>query len=135
MKQIFISVFLFFIAVVIFFIVLPFGILYQVFDFSKNIHKKVYLADYFFKVAQCIDQLGNVINRAIFNDVLITKNSKNFFGDNHETISSVIGKNLEDNTLSKAGLLLNKILNRIEPNHSIISIEDNVDYPTDQIGL
>jgi hypothetical protein len=32
-------------------------------------------------------------------------------------------------------LLLNKILNHIEPNHSIISIEENIDYPTDQLGL
>lgn len=135
MKQIFISIFLFLIAIFIFSLVLPFGILYQFYDFFKNKHKKLYVADYFFKMAQCIDQLGNVVNRAIFNDVLLTKESTNSFGDNQETISSVIGKNLEDNTLSKVGLLLNKILNYIEPNHALISIEENIDYPTDEEGL
>ena len=61
--------------------------------------------------------------------------SKAAFGDNQETISSVIGKNLEANTLSKTGIWLNKILNLIQPNHSIISIEENVNYPTDEEGL
>lgn len=135
MKNVLISIGLFFVAILIFAIVLPFGLIYQIFDIFKTKKKKVYIADYFFKIAQCIDQLGNVVNRSIFNDVLLTKNSTNAFGDNQETISSVIGKNLEDNTLSKAGLLLNKILNHIEPNHSIISIEENIDYPTDQLGL
>jgi hypothetical protein len=135
MKNILISIGLFFIAIIIFAIVLPFGLIYQLVDIFLVRDKRIYIADYFFKIAQCIDQLGNVVNRAIFNDVLLKRNSKNAFGDNQETISSVIGKNLEDNTLSKAGLLLNKILNKIENNHSIISIEDKIEYPTDQIGL
>jgi len=133
--RILISIILFFVALLIFSMVFPFGILYQFISIFKKRNKSIYFSDYFFKIAQCIDQLGNVIYRELFNDVLITTASKNAFGDNQETISSVIGKNLEDNTLSKTGIWLNKILNLIQPNHSVISIEDNVNYPTDESGL
>jgi hypothetical protein len=133
--RILISIILFFVALLIFSIVFPFGILYQFISIFKKRNKSIYFSDYFFKIAQCIDQLGNVTYRELFNDVLITPASKNAFGDNQETISSVIGKNLEDNTLSKTGIWLNKILNLIQPNHSVISIEDNVNYPTDESGL
>ena len=135
MKNILISIGLFFIAIIIFCILIPFGLIYQTISLFKKNKKSIYLSDYFFKMAQCIDQLGNVAYREMFNDILVTSKSKNAFGDNQETISSVIGKNLEDNTLSRVGLLLNKILNYIEPNHSIISIEENVEYPTDEEGL
>jgi len=133
--RILISIILFFVALLIFSIVFPFGILYQIGCIFGKKNKSVYFSDYFFKIAQCIDQLGNVTYRDMFNDILLKSNSKNAFGDNQETISSVIGKNLEDNTLSKTGIWLNKILNLIQPNHSVISIEDNVNYPTDESGL
>ena len=135
MKNIIISIILFFVAILIFSIVFPIGLIYQIITLFKKRNLSIYLSDYFFKLAQCVDQLGNVAYRGLFNGVLITKESKAAFGDNQETISSVIGKNLEDNTLSKTGIWLNKILNIIEPNHSIISIEENVSYPTDEEGL
>ena len=135
MKNLLISFFLIIVAFFIFIFVLPFGIIYQIIGICTKKQKIIYLKDYFFKIAQCIDQLGNVVDRELFNDVLITKDSKDAFGDNQETISSVLGKNLETNTLSKTGVWLNKILNLIQPNHALISIEDNVDYPTDEEGL
>ena len=135
MKKIIISIILFFVALIIFSLVFPFGLIYQLITLIKKRNLNIYLSDYFFKLAQCIDQLGNVAYRGLFNDILLTKISKAAFGDNQETISSVIGKNLEANTLSKTGIWLNKILNLIQPNHSIISIEENVNYPTDEEGL
>jgi len=135
MSKLLTSILLFFIAILIFIVVLPFGVLYQIIKIFSTKERNGYFSDYFFKIAQCIDQLGNVVNRQLFNDVLITPTSKNAFGNNQETISSVIGKNLEDNTLSKTGIWLNKILNLIQPNHSVISIEDNVNYPTGTSGL
>lgn len=80
-----------------------------------------------FGIAQCIDELGNVAYQELWNDLLSTKNSKHLYGNPGERISSVLGKNYEDNTLSKSGVLLNNILNKIQPNHSILSIQRNID--------
>ena len=95
MKKIITSILLFFVAILIFMLVLPFGLLYQIIAIFKTKERSIYFSDYFFKLAQCVDQLGNVINRQLFNDVLLNKNSTNVFGNNQETISSVIGKNFE----------------------------------------
>lgn len=82
------------------------------------------LGSYFLKSAIALDQLGNVMCQDLFNSTLI-KDDSTPFGNEDETISSVLGKNLEANNLTKAGKVLNFILNTIEPNHSINSIEEN----------
>ena len=46
------------------------------------------------------DQYGNTLGKYFFNCTLITNLSKHAFGNNDETISSVIGKNKKDNTLT-----------------------------------
>lgn len=69
------------------------------------------------------DQYGNGLGKYIFNDVLITKDSKCLFGNIDETISSVIGKNKRDGTLSFWGKCLDYILNLFDNNHSIESID------------
>ena len=48
------------------------------------------------------------------------------FGNPKETISSVLGKNQRDKTLSLAGELLRWILDLIDDNHCIKSINDEV---------
>lgn len=83
------------------------------------------MSNLLFSIAQCIDELGNVAYQELWNDVLIT--SKGYrFGLASERISSVIGKNLLMGTLSPTGKWLNNILNKIEPNHTINSIQRNV---------
>ena len=82
------------------------------------------LGAYFLKSAIALDQLGNVMCQDLFNSTLIKDNS-NPFGNEDETISSVLGKNLRSNNLTKAGKVLNYILNTIDPGHSINSIEEN----------
>lgn len=82
------------------------------------------LGDYFYKSALAIDQLGNMMCMDIFNSLLI-KDDSTPFGDEDETISSVLGKNQIKNNLTKLGKGLNWILNKIDPNHSINSIEEN----------
>ena len=79
-----------------------------------------------FSIAQCLDELGNVAYQELWNDFLIKPNGYKF-GNPHETISSSLGKNFELGTLSKTGRLLNNILNIIQPNHSILSIQRNID--------
>lgn len=78
---------------------------------------------YFFVLAVSIDQFGNVVMQDLFHDLLLTKKAQHFFGDEDETISSVLGRNKEMQTLSKMGLLLANFLDWLDPNHVLNSIE------------
>jgi hypothetical protein len=53
----------------------------------------------------------------------LKKKSKHRFGHPDETISSVLGKNKRDNTLTKLGAILSNVLDFLDENHSIKSIE------------
>lgn len=77
---------------------------------------------YFFKIAVSVDQLGNVMAASMLNDMLI-KHDGYKFGDEDETISSVIGRNMKSNTLTIAGRVVRYVLDKIEYNHCINSIE------------
>ena len=100
------------------------GLLYNLFKRSL-----AGIGEYCMKMAISIDQLGNVVMRHLFNGLLITRESKNKFGDPDETISSVIGKNANVNpvTLSMLGKALNAFLNLIDPGHTFDSIEYTVE--------
>lgn len=76
----------------------------------------------FFNVALVNDQKGNVVYKHLFNRLLI----RGFgvpFGNEDETVSSVLGKNLRDGTLTKLGKIVCKILDTIDPNHCLNSID------------
>lgn len=81
------------------------------------------LGKYFLTSAIAVDQLGNVMCQDLFNSLLI-KDDSTPFGNEDETISSVLGKNQVKNNLTKIGRCLNWLLNLLDPNHSIDSIED-----------
>lgn len=67
-------------------------------------------------LAIAVDCLGNVVCRDLFNLTLI--NAKGYqFGEVGETISYVLGKNKQDGTLTRTGVLLADILNYIDPYH------------------
>ena len=78
---------------------------------------------YFRSTAVNIDRFGNREFRALFNKVLIKENGYRF-GDIRETISSVLGKNQRDKTLTKTGKVLVWVLDLIDKNHCEKSIED-----------
>ncbi len=80
---------------------------------------------YLFNIALGIDQLGNIICSKLFNLTLIYPSSIYKFGNEDETISSVIGKNKKTNTLTFAGRLLDWLLDIIDKNHSIKAIEED----------
>ena len=121
------GVLLFIIAVVLTILTVPLGILY---GFIKCLLKFNFRAlfrktnKYFRLLAISIDQMGNVAMQDLFDDILIKKNGYKF-GNIDETISSVLGKNERMNTLTKFGLIIVKILNFIDPNHALNSIEEN----------
>lgn len=76
---------------------------------------------YFYETAVDIDKFGNHNFRTLFNKVLILKNGYRF-GNINETISSVLGKNERDKTLTTTGKLLVKILDLIDKDHCKKSI-------------
>lgn len=78
---------------------------------------------YHLDLAIAKDQYGNALCKYLFNDLLIKWNGYKF-GNIDETISSVIGKNKVANTLTPLGLLIDRILNKFEKDHSINSIDN-----------
>ncbi|VAV85076.1 hypothetical protein MNBD_BACTEROID02-795 [hydrothermal vent metagenome] len=99
----------------------PIGILYGMFySFYKKFISGI--GTYFLEMAISIDQLGNVVMQHLLNLILLRKNAYKF-GNPDETISSVIGKNLEKCTLTPFGKIISKTLDAIDPNHSLNSID------------
>jgi hypothetical protein len=80
---------------------------------------------WFLNLAISKDQYGNVLGMYLFNDLLILKKSKHRFGSPDETISSVLGKNKREGTLTKIGQILSNVLDFLDHNHSIKSIEED----------
>lgn len=80
-------------------------------------------SDKFWLLAVSFDKYGNVVCAELFNATLITKKSVHRFGMLEETISAVIGYNLQAGTLSKAGKTLNWMLNFIDPGHTLKAIQ------------
>lgn len=62
------------------------------------------------------DKFGNVLIKYPANRLLIKKGGYQF-GNYRETISKVLGKNKETNTLTKFGKLVANILNKLDKNH------------------
>lgn len=81
---------------------------------------------YFRDCAIVIDVLGNVLCQHLFNVILIKEDSKNKFGKIDYTISKTLGLNQIDETLTWVGILLVKILDLIEKDHCLKSIDNNV---------
>ena len=108
------KVLLLFIAIVLAAICFPFGVIVAMCYPKRTI--------YLLNIAIGIDQLGNATCGKLMNHTLIKKEGYQF-GFEQETISSVIGKNQLTDTLTTSGKLLNAMLNKIQKNHSVISIE------------
>ena len=76
----------------------------------------------FFDIASSIDATGNVVCDDLFNLVWIKKDGYQF-GNRKEPISSALGKNQQQKTLTWAGWIMVFILNAIDKNHCIKSID------------
>lgn len=77
---------------------------------------------YFFETAIDIDKFGNRNFRAFLN-LTMRKSGGYKFGNVNETISSALGKNQRDNTLSWFGKIICLILDAIDENHCEKSIK------------
>lgn len=105
------------IATLLMYIFSPFLIIYGMCTMSS--FKEV--SDYFFRIAVSIDQLGNVIGSPFFNHCAIKPEGFQF-GNEDETISSVLGKNYQTSTFRLLGRSMRYYLDKIQPNHCINSI-------------
>jgi len=107
----------FLVFLIAFVLLLPFTII----NFFVVSNKK----GYFLSTARNIDIFANREFRATWNKILKTEQGYQF-GTIGETISSALGKNQRDNTLTKTGKILCSILNFIDKDHCINSINNNL---------
>lgn len=107
------------IAILLFVLIEPISFVYV--NFIKERFNWVRLSGYWRSFAVAVDRFGNYQYRSLFNRFLITENGYQF-GDFRETISSALGRNERDQTLTKTGYRLVKILNKIDPDHCQKSI-------------
>ncbi|CAM4252459.1 NUDIX domain-containing protein [Zobellia roscoffensis] len=127
----FIGALLFLIAIILLAITGLLGFVYGIFHslFTRGIKG---IGEYLLKIAISVDQLGNVIMQHLMNVLWTNKNGYKF-GNRDETISSALGRNKKLGTLTAAGRLMDKILDIIDPDHSLNSIDYYVEPSEDII--
>ncbi len=121
---------MFLVAVLLSIVFLPLGGAYSLVRLWIRANFKTWIkrvGQYFLIIAISIDQMGNVIMQELFNDVLIKKSGVRF-GNEDETISSVLGKNQQEGTLTFIGKGLNGLLHLLEKDHSIKAIEEDENW-------
>ncbi|SDE53072.1 ADP-ribose pyrophosphatase YjhB, NUDIX family [Pricia antarctica] len=126
----FIGVLLFLISIVLLAVTGPLGFLY---GFFRSLFRKGFkgIGEYLLKIAISVDQLGNVMMQHLLNTLWVKKGRYNF-GNRDETISSALGRNKKLGTLTGFGNWIDKLLDVIDPNHSLNSIDYYIE-PSDQI--
>ena len=72
------------------------------------------------------DKYCNHEDWVLLTALFITEKSTHKFGNPNETISSVLGKNLVAKTLTKKGYEICDILNGIQKDHVLISIDNTI---------
>lgn len=125
-----IGVLLFLISIVLLAVSGPLGFIYGFFHafFTKGFKG---IGEFLLKIAISIDQLGNVMMQHLLNILWVKKGCYNF-GNRDETISSALGRNKNLGTLTGFGNWIDKLLDVIDPNHSLNSIDYYIE-PSDQI--
>lgn len=120
------GVLLFLVSYVLGFILIPVGL---VFGFFKQVRKNTFrkawrdIDNKFMSMAISRDKYGNVVCAELFNATLIKKSDR-LFGSHRQTISHVIGLNLQTANLTRTGRVVNYILNKLHRDHAVKSIRD-----------
>ena len=102
------------IARVLFMLLAPFNFFYV--NFCKKKFNWKRLNGYYRDEAVAIDRFGNFQYRRLLNKLLVKKDGYEH-GKFAETISSVLGKNQRDNTLTKFCNLIASLLDKIDKDH------------------
>lgn len=126
----FIGLLFFLISIILILITAPLGFIYGLF---YSLFKKGFsgLGEYFLKIAISIDQLGNVVMQYLLNLLWIKKEGYKF-GNRDETISSALGRNKKLGLLTGFGKFIDAVLDTIEREHSLNSIDYYIE-PSEQI--
>lgn len=111
------NLFIYILAKILKFVLSPIAHLYAVLTLNPRSHS-LYLRE----LALAEDCYGNKLLSPMLNRIFI-KSSGYKFGNRRETISSVLGKNKVKGTLTFIGKSFNYILDVIDRNHSIKSID------------
>lgn len=119
---------LFLLSVALALITFPFG---KLFGVVYQLYKKgiTGVGDYYLELATIVDQMGNVLMQHLLNALWLKGEGKYLFGDRDETISSVLGKNQKADSLNAFGRWIANVLDRIDKNHSMNSIDYFVNRP------
>lgn len=112
---------LFLVAVFLVVLITPIAVLAKL---LIAVRRRRFDTGWFKRLALSLDQLGNVIADDFFNLLLICDDHIAPFGDEDETVSSVLGKNYLTGNLTVFGRGLRYVLHRLDPNHSVKSIEE-----------
>tara|TARA_Y100000310_G_C20661316_1_gene804969 strand:+ start:873 stop:1250 length:378 start_codon:yes stop_codon:yes gene_type:complete len=120
MKEIIILV----VSLIMLIIILPIVCVYMVLKRLINGNGKM-IKVWSWKVSRAIDVFANIHGSEIFNDLLIKKGGYKF-GNPQETISSVLGKNQVEETLTILGNIIRAMLDIIEYGHCILSINNEL---------
>jgi 8-oxo-dGTP diphosphatase len=83
------------------------------------------LNSYLMSCAITIDKGGNVSCKYLLSLIMIKPHAYQF-GNTKETISSVLGKNSKKDNLTLFGKMVNLLLDKIQKDHTLISIDDNI---------
>jgi hypothetical protein len=113
------GILLYFVAIILY---VPLTIINTILVLSKYGWKFKTIDDYFYQTAVDIDKFANRNFRTLWNETL-QKNGYQF-GDERETVSSALGKNKRDGTLTKTGIVICNILDRLDENHCMKSIKE-----------
>lgn len=128
MKKFFIGIGLLIISIILSIPLFTWGILESIFKafYKRKIGKGFgQIGDILRVTAIALDMYGNVIMKHTLNRILKTKEGYKF-GAYDETISFVLGMNQIAGTLTKNGLRLSKKLDKFEPNHSIVTVQNKL---------
>lgn len=121
------SFILYVLAVILF---VPFSFLNTLVVIIKGVNKRSFLNtmdQYFKNEALSIDIFANSSLKTLWNTTLRKRGGEPFGLIHDETISSVLGKNQRDNTLSFLGKILCFILDTIEKDHCKTSIDSHLE--------
>jgi hypothetical protein len=114
------GILLYFVAIILY---VPLTIVNTILVLSKYGFTFKTIDDYFYQTAVDIDRFANRNFRTLWNLTLQRNGYK--FGNINETISSALGKNKINNTLTIAGKVLCFILDKLDDNHCIKSIQND----------
>ena len=112
------------IAITLLYLLLPIVAAFMVLKYIFTGNKRM-ISIWFYRTAREIDIFANIVGAEFWNAIFIIGGGYKF-GNPKETMSSVLGKNQRDKTLSIAGNLLRWVLDRLDNDHCLTSINNEV---------